>query len=139
MKKHPTLRGLIAATLALSISGGCLATERLTITVENLEGSNADFNNGNIKKGISQFSSALTIIVQENSASLNTGVTTLRKASFHQVGQQLTFVFDAELAVWTVSCYPSIGVAFVNVHSDASQYGGARMLSYSGTCRTKES
>jgi len=103
--------------------------------VSDLEGQVLDYNNGAMETNSTVLSRSLVINVRDGSINLDTGHTIINEGIVRKVSDQLTFLFQAELAFWIVSCYPSLGFALVNVHSDASEYGGARMLSYSGKCQ----
>lgn len=103
--------------------------------ISDLKGQATDYNNGVLKNKKSKLSSRLIVMVKGSKVSLDTGLVVLNVGLVKKISGQITFTFQAELAYWVVSCYPSIGFALVNVHSDASKYGGARMLSYSGTCQ----
>lgn len=114
---------------------GTSSADDYRFVVSGLEGQILDYNNGALKSKSSIFSSELGINIKDGSVTLDTGLTVINDGIVRQVSDQLTFLFQAELAYWIVSCYPNIGFALVNVHSDASKYGGARMLSYSGKCQ----
>lgn len=128
----------IFALLLLVFSVHAHADESISILINELHGDGVDLNNGAINERPSSFVGPLIINVSGNRASLNTGTITLTGGILHTVGAQLTFIFEAEMAVWTLTCYPKINFAFVSVHSDASAYGGAKMLSYHGVCSVKE-
>ncbi|GAB3380103.1 hypothetical protein NCG89_16825 [Spongiibacter taiwanensis] len=121
----------------LMMCGGTLADD-YQFVVSGLEGQILDYNNGVLKRKDSIFSSELIMETTGGSATLNTGQAIINDGVLRKVSDQLTFLFQADLAFWVVSCYPNIGLALVSVHSDASKYGGARTLSYSGKCQAKK-
>jgi hypothetical protein len=135
--KYNFLRCLFVAVLLTLTESHALA-EGVKIVVSELSGNSLDYNNGKFKERKTSLSNVLIIRVAKNSTSIDTGITVLTNGEMRTIGNQLTFVFEAELAIWIVTCYPKIGLAFVNVHSDASNYCGAKMLSYSGACNAQE-
>jgi len=132
------LNGSILALAVCLISTPALALEEINFSITQLSGSTIDYNNGVIKKRNLEHSSSLSINVRENTATLDTGVTTLTNGSAIAIADQVTFTFQTKMALWVVTCYPKINFAFVSVHSDASQLGGARMVSYQGVCRARK-
>lgn len=108
------------------------------ITISNLDGLSFDYNKGIVKESESHFSSNLTVQIADKSITLDTGATKLKNGSLTSVSDQLSFTFSSEAALWLITCYPKLELAFVNVHSDASEYGGAKMLSYKGICQAHD-
>src|SRR5690606_7570442 len=102
--------------------------------VSDLEGQVLDYNNGAMETNSTVLSRSLVINVRDGSINLDTGHTTIDEGIVREVSHQRPFLFPAQLASWIVSSYPSLGFALDNVHSAASEYGGGRMLSYSGKC-----
>ncbi len=102
--------------------------------ISNLVGNSYDYNNGNVKSKNMKFSSQLHISSKNNKITLNTGTTKITNGRLEIVSDQKTFIFKAQMALWSVTCYPRLGLSFVNVYSDASEYGGAKMINLYGKC-----
>jgi len=127
------LRAAIAL-IALMGAGVCLAKENIVLSIHDLKGRSVDYYNGKIVELKSDMPQSMVMTLMKDRTELNTGETTLISEPVLLVKKQLTFTFKAKAALWIVTCYPQIDLAFVNIHSDASEFGGAKMLSYTGKC-----
>lgn len=105
--------------------------------INKLSGISFDFVNGNIKNKHESIRDEFILEHNNQKATLYTGVTTLNGVFLDKIEGQLSFYFKANMATWYISCYPSMQIAFVNVHSDASEYGGAKSLNLIGSCIKK--
>jgi len=134
---------ITAIFLALIFPSASVASDgkagALELVLANLSGSSVDFSNGQLKTGSTSMKGPLTITVSDSkNATLDTGIVTLNGYLLGVVGEQVSFYFEAEKAVWTITCYSRFGIGFVAVHSDASEYGGARSLNLHGACELRE-
>lgn len=105
--------------------------------INNLVGNSFDYVSKNVKNKNEAIRDEFILKHKDDKATLYTGVTTLNGFLLDKIEGQFSFYFKADMATWIVSCYPSLNIAFVSVHSDASEYGGAKSLNLIGNCVVK--
>jgi hypothetical protein len=127
-KKLAFLIGMLA--LAQSVYG----SERV-LKFSSITGYGFDFVDGQFKEKSESISDSLVLRYNGYEAWLRTSVTELNGQLQDNIDGQFTFYFRAPKAIWVLSCYPEMGIGFISVHSDASEFGGAKSLNMRAVCR----
>ena len=125
-------------SITLFLSTNCVAIEsNATLQFKLDRGNTIDILGGTYKEAISTTNMILEIKNNGSKATLNTSETKLRGEIIDNIGDQITYYFKAKKSAILITCYPKLYSGFLSIHSDASDFGGARILTKYGTCNIK--